>query len=251
MAARGFLGGGDLYIARYDAGAFLDYEGPFECGKFEIKPNVELKELVSKGRSTYGQVIESVPIPKPADLSVELREVNKQALAIALLGTTVALTQAAATVIDEVVTAKLDYWKQLSKVRINANTVVVTNSAATVTYVEGTDYIVNYNLGWIKALSAPGTITEAQSLKVDFACLLVSGTEIRGATQTSVRAKFKLDGVNYADDLPCIVTVHEAIIAADSAFDFLGDDFNTVSLPGRMKTPAGFITPFTVHLRNA
>jgi len=250
MAARGFLGGGDLYIARYESGAFLDYEGPFECGKFEIKPNVELKELVSKGRATYGQVIESVPIPKPADLTVELREVNKQALAIALLGTTVALTQAAAAIVDEAVTAKLDYWKQMAKVRLSEGTVVVTNSAASTTYVEGTDYIVNYNLGWIKALST-GTITEAQALKVDYNCLLVGGTEIRGATQTSVRAKFKLDGVNYADSLPSIVTVHEAIIAADSAFDFLGDDFNTVSLPGRMKTPAGFITPFTVHLRNA
>ena len=47
------------------------------------------------------------------------------------------------------------------------------------------------------------------------------------------------------------MTVHEAVIAADAAFDFLGDDFATVTMPGRMKTPAGFTEPFTVHLRNA
>ena len=69
MAARGFLGAGDLYIAAYVAGVKQPYEGPFECRKFEIKPNSELKELVSKGRSTYGQVIESVPVPKPADVN--------------------------------------------------------------------------------------------------------------------------------------------------------------------------------------
>ena len=34
-------------------------------------------------------------------------------------------------------------------------------------------------------------------------------------------------------------------------FDALADDFNTVSLPGRMKTPSGFTEPFTVHLRDA
>ncbi len=57
MSSRAFIGAGDLYIARYVNGAFEDYAGPFECEQFEIKPNVELREKVSKGRSTYGQVI--------------------------------------------------------------------------------------------------------------------------------------------------------------------------------------------------
>lgn len=250
MSARGFLGAGDLYIARYENGSFLNYEGPFECGKFEIKPNVELKEKVSKGRSTYGQVIESVAIPRPADLTVDLTEVNKQALALALLGTMVSLTQTAGTVADEVVTSKFDYWVPLTKMRLTAASVVVTNSAGSTTYTEGTDYLVNYTFGWVKVLST-GTIPDNTAIKVDFAHGVIGGTEIKGATQTQVRARFKLDGKNFADDLPCIVTVHEAVIAADSAFDFLGDDFATVSLPGRMKTPSGYTEPFTVHLRNA
>ena len=79
----------------------------------------------------------------------------------------------------------------------------------------------------------------------------LGGTEIKGQTQTQVRAKSKLDGKNFADDAPRIVTVHEGVIAADAAFDFLADDFNVVSLPGRMKTPVGFTEPFTVHLRDA
>ena len=44
---------------------------------------------------------------------------------------------------------------------------------------------------------------------------------------------------------------HEAVIAADSAFDFLQDDFATLSLPGRLKTPAGRQEPFTVTLLDA
>lgn len=250
MAARGFIGAGDLYIARQIAGVYEDFRGPFECTKFEIKPNVSVLEQTSKGRATYGQVIETVAIPQPSDLTVDLAEVNRESLALALLGTTAALSQSSGTIVNEAITARLDRWVPLSKSAFNQAGFVVTNVAGITTYVEGVDYIVNRQLGWVKALVG-GAITEALALHVDGAYAAITGTEIRGSTDAQVRAKFKLDGKNFADDLPVIVTVHEAVIAADSAFDFLADDFNTVSLPGRMKTPSGFTEPFTVHLRNA
>jgi hypothetical protein len=249
MAARGFLGAGDLYLARQVSGVWEEYSGPYECTKLEIKPNVELKEQVSKGRSTYGQVIETVAIAQPSDLSVDLAEVNKETLAIALLGTTAALSQTAGTLTDEAITAKLDKWVPLTKAALTGSQ-TVTHTTGSPTYVEGVDYLVNKQLGWIKAITG-GAITANQSLKVDTSYAAISGTEIKGSTQTQLRVRFKLDGKNFADDLPCIVTVHEAVIAADAAFDFLGDDFATVTMPGRMKTPSGYVEPFNVHLRDA
>lgn len=249
MAARGFLGAGDLYISRFVNGAFEAYKGPFECTKFEIKPNIDLKELTSRGKSTYGQVIESVALQQPADITVDLPEVNKETLAIALLGATVALSQAAGSLTDAPVTAKLDAWVATGKEAFTADP-VVTNAGGATTYVLGEDYIVNRDLGWIKALPG-GAITDNMALEVSVAYAAITGTQINGAASADVRARFKLDGKNQADQLPCIVTVHEVVVAADSAFDFLADDFNTVSLPGRMKTPAGFTEPFNVHLRNA
>ncbi len=249
MTSRAFIGAGDLYIARYVNGAYEDWAGPYECDQFEIKPNIELKEKVSKGRSTYGQVIESVALPQPADLTVSLGEVNKESLAIALLGTVAALAQGSGTLTNEAITAKLDKWVALSKANLTGNP-VVTNVAGTTTYVNGTDYIVNPQLGWIKALPG-GAITEGLGLHVDATYAAITGSEIKGMTDSNLRARFKLDGKNFADGLPVIVTVHEAVIAADSAFNFLADDFGSVTLPGRMKTPAGFTEPFTVHLRNA
>ena len=249
MAARGFLGAGDLYMARQVAGVWENYSGPYEATKVEIKPNVELKEQVSKGRSTYGQVIETVAIAQPSDLSIDLAEVNKESLAIALLGTTAALAQSSGSLTDEVLVAKLDKWVPLSKAALTGAQ-TVNHTAGTPVYVEGTDYLVNKQLGWIKALVG-GAITEGQSVEVSTTYAAITGTEIKGSTQTQLRVRFKLDGKNFADDLPCIVTIHEAVIAADAAFDFLGDDFATVTMPGRMKTPAGFVEPFTVHLRDA
>lgn len=250
MSARGFLGAGDLYMARYISGAWESFKGPFECTKFEIKPNIELKEMTSKGKSTYGQVIESVALQQPADFTVDLAEVNKDSLAIALLGTTSALAQASGTLADHAVTAKLDAWVDIGKAALSATGVTVKNDAGSTTYIEGTDYLLNRDLGWIKALTG-GAITDAQVVEISGGYAAISGTVIDGASTADLRVRFKLDGKNQVDQSPCIVSVHEVVIAANTAFDFLADNFNTVSMPGRMKTPSGYTSPFTVHLRNA
>jgi hypothetical protein len=249
MASRGFLGAGDLYIARYVNGVVGAYEGPYECRKFEIKPNVDVKEMTSKGRYSYGQVIETVAIPQPADLTVELPEVNKETLAIALLGTVAAVSQTSGTLTDEVVTVStLDTWIPLSKASFNTITAKTSGSVA---LTEGEDFIVDKQLGWIKVLSSNNnSVIAGNTIKVSGAYAATTGNEIKGSTNAQLRARFKLVGKNFADDLPFVVTVHEAVIAAESAFDFLQDDFGTISLPGRMKTPSGYTEPFTVVVQN-
>lgn len=320
MPARAFLGAGDLYIARQVAGVWQEYNGPYGCSKFEIKPNVSLKEQISKGRDTYGQVIETVALQQPADLSVELTEVNRETLTIALLGTTFALAQVAGTLTSEPIVAKSDKWVVLSKANLTGTTTVtggavaaaVTGGIATTTltvsavtsgalsvgqtitgtgvsagtrivaqltgttggvgtytvnisqtvasataftgaagaaYVLGVDHLVNPQLGWVKAILGGG-IFDNQPLLISGTYGAISGTEIRGATNAQLRVRLRLDGKNFADDTSCIVSVHEAVVAPDAAFDFLSDDFATVTLPGRMKTPSGFTEPFSVHLRN-
>lgn len=319
MAARAFLGAGDLYLARMVGGVWQNFAGPFGCSKFEIKPNIEIREQISRGRDTYGQVIESVALQQPSELSIDLTEVNRETLAIALLGTTAALSQVAGTLTNEIVTGRLDQWVPLSKGALSGNTTVsgaavaaaFTGAIATTTltvsavssgtlsvgqviagagvtvgtrvtaqltgtpggvgtytvsvsqtvasgsltgaagaaYVNGVDFLVNPQLGWVKALPG-GAILDNQTLSVSGTYSAITGTEIKGSTQAQLRVRVKLDGKNFADDTPCIVTCHEVVIAADAAFDFLSDQFATVTMPGRMKTPAGFAEPYTVHLRN-
>lgn len=248
-ASRGFMGAGDLYIARFNnsTGLFDNFVGPIETTKFEIKPKVDLKEMTSKGRSTYGQVIESVPIPKPFDFTVEFGEVNAETLTSAFLGTQSPINMGAGTLVDKEVVTKLDAWSEIGHMNIMTANLVVTNVSQSTTYVLGTDYEVNYRLGMIKALSS-GSIPSGATVSIDGSYGAVSGTQISGGTNAQIRAKFRLDGKNFADNLPCIVDVHEAIIAADGSFDFLANDFASVSLPGRLKTPVGKSEPFTVRL---
>lgn len=132
---------------------------------------------------------------------------------------------------------------------VTANSLVVTNSAGDTIYTRGTHYEVNTRMGWIKALST-GTITQAQVLHVDGINAAIAGTKISGGTAPQLRARFLLDGQNMADNSPCIVTVFEAVVAANSAFDFMGDDFGSVELSGQMKTPVGMASPYTVELHD-
>lgn len=249
MAAQGYLGAGDLYLNRIVNGIAQGWEGPYECQKFEIKANSELKEQTSRGRSRYGQIVESVPVPKPFDLNITMTEMNKQGLMLALMGTAAALTQTSGSLSAESITLESGKWIPLSKANLTGP-LTVTDSTAATTYAEGTDYVVNRQLGWVQMLDT-GTITDGEAVKVSGAYLAITGDMISGAVEPSVRAMFKLDGINFADNLPNIVTVREAVISSDAAIDFLADNFATLPLKGRMKTPAGFSEPFTIEKRNA
>lgn len=250
MAARGFLGAGDIYINRKVAGVAQGLAGPFYANKFEIKPNVETKELISKGRNTYGQTIESVAIQQPADFTLELNEVNTESLVLAFLGTATDVSQASGSLSNVPYTVKKGKWISLGFEAIADAGFAVRHVSDTPVYVEGTDYIVNRPLGLLKILDT-SAIVDGATVEVAATYAAVASTKIAGATNSDVRAEIIFDGINQADGLPVKVTVWEAIVAADSAFDFLADDFNTVNLPGKMKTPAGKTEPFEVVLRKA
>lgn len=249
MAANGFLGAGDVFVNTIVAGVATGWQGPFPAAKFEIKADSDLKEQISRGRNTYGQVEESVPVPKPFELSVDFTRFDKTGMSLALMGTVAALSQASGSMTAETVVVKKDKWTPLPKANLSGP-LTVKDAAAVVTYVEGVDYLVNKEMGWLYILTG-SVIADNASLKVSGAHLAISGSLVKGATTTSVRAQIRFNGINFADGLPVIVDVKEAVITSKAALDFLADDFARIPLTGRMKTPAGASEPFTVEMRDA
>lgn len=246
--ARGFLGAGDLYINRIVGGVKQGIKGPFPASKFELKANTELKEQTSRGRNTYGQINESVPVPQPFDLSIEMTQMDKDGLSLALLGTVGALSVNASTIPPtDVVLPGGGIWVPLPKANLGA-AIVVQNAAATVTYAENVDYVLNRQMGWIQRTET-STFAAGATVKVSGPALAITGSTIRGATAATVRAEFILDGINFADQRPNIVTVYEAVIASQAAVDFLADDFGSIPLTGRMKTPNNKTEPFIIEQR--
>jgi hypothetical protein len=74
---------------------------------------------------------------------------------------------AVGTVTDEVVVGDHGNWVALANKRLQPGTVVLTNSGATTTYAEGSDYVVDYLGGRLMTLAA-GATTDGQSLKIDY-----------------------------------------------------------------------------------
>ena len=249
MAARSFLGAGDIFINRMVDGVKQGMIGPIKANKLEIQPQVDTKQSTSKGRYDYGQVLESVNLAQPTEFSLELKEVTGDILVMAFLGTSSNLSQVAGTLTDFAVTVtKKGSWLPLGKKNLEA-LVAVENVGGTVTYVEGVDYELNRPLGWIRVLPA-SVIALNAVINVTGGYEAATGTVIAGSTRTEVRAEIVFDGINQADGTQATVEIWEAVLSADSAFDFLADDFGNVSLTGNLKTPAGKASPYEVTIQD-
>ncbi|MFZ6767764.1 hypothetical protein ACO0LM_11840 [Undibacterium sp. Di26W] len=247
----GFLGAGDVFIEKFDpaTAAWLPAVGPYETSKLEIKMNSDLKEQTSKRKATYGQTTTSVALPKPADFSIEFAQVDAETLQMALMAEATTINQASGTVADEVVVAKVGAWVKLAHDNVAGTGVVVKNSAGTTTYDKDVDYEINYRLGMLRALK-DSDIADLASLKVSYGYNAVTGTLLSGAKVNQIKIRITMDGVNFADNLPAVLKVHQAVLSPDTAFDFLSNDFGKVGLKGRMETPAGKSEPFTVAMHD-
>lgn len=122
---------------------------------------------------------------------------------------------ASATVTGEDVNGSLAGWVALANKRIRPGTVVITNAGATVTYTEGTDYVIDYEEGKLLALA---TITEGQALKVDYVADLFR----RGENVAIPRAKNTLSDalVTMAADRLATQITKEAIVFSRSQLGY-------------------------------
>ena len=241
----GLLAEGTLYLNRTVNGVSIGWKKLPGVAKFSIKNASDIKELPTKDLDQYGQITASVALPKPAELAVSIKDFNRESLAFGLMGDDVAYTASSGSVTDEAVTAKLDIFLPLEHEHLNIASVVVTNSAASTTYVEGTDYEINYAFGMIKAITG-GAITADQALKVDYTHAAVAGFQINGSTKPQVLGALRLDGRNLADGKKILVYVHSALLVSDAEIDFMADDFVDFSMSGRMNTPSGQTSPIKV-----
>lgn len=120
-----------------------------------------------------------------------------------------------ATLVEEEIVAVADKWVNLTQGRLTPDTVVVINNAENVTYVEGTDYVVDYAAGRIRVL---GNTLDGDTLKVS-----ASYTAIRKGEMAPIeRAKNTLQSMTItaaADRLADQIS-REAVLFARSQMGY-------------------------------
>lgn len=88
-------------------------------------------------------------------------------------------TGSAPTVSAADVTGDHGVWVAVAQKRLRPGTVTLTNAAASTTYVEGTDYLVDYGKGLVMTL-ATGATTDGQALKVTYTYDALRKGEMQG-----------------------------------------------------------------------
>lgn len=231
----GFLGKGDVYIDR-------DLKGQFRLlgntTKFAIaETEADVKERTSKMRDTYGSALDTVIIPKPAKISIELNDIDAKNMALALRGLIEEIDVTAGNVpLSDFEVTELDVWLETG--HTNISDVVVKNSDESATYVENEDYVVNGRLGMIKFLSSGG-VAKGDTVRLGYNYGNVTGKRIKAGRVTEIECALLLDGQNMTNGKDCTVRVFKCKLRPASEVDFLMDDFQSLSLEGTLVVPEG------------
>lgn len=241
--AEGGMFSGNLLLDVLDADG--NQTGEYDVGNtqnFTIDPlKITEKTRIGRRNENYGNVVETVITEKTQALKFSLDDIQKKNLAMALFGSDSVVNQAAVTVTDEPITARLDKEVKLSKMKLKtAADAPVVKDAATelITYVEGTDYEVDYTYGTIKAITG-GAITEALALEVTFKCNAYTGYNIQASTLTKIDALLRLKGKNIISGKECMVTVHKASLKPTGSVDFITDNFAKLEFAGEIQAVGG------------
>ena len=250
MDAQAILGAGSVQLNLYNPAthAYLGWGDQLGADRFEITPDSEVKEKMSKKRESYGQAIASVPLAKPTKIVIIISAADKAALAMQFQGTLSTYSQAAGSIAGNV-TAQLDKWVALAKRQVVGAGFSLTGATAGLLE-EGEDFVVDFASGEVKFLSS-GSVEQGEVVTVVGTALAVSGTRIRGGTQVQVRAQARFVGANLVDDSRMRVEVWEASLRSTQGFDFLADDFNGIQLEGTLVVPTGKTEPYVVDFDDA
>lgn len=240
----GLILAGDLYGNRVVNGVSTGWLNMGNALKLEVKENTDRKDRPSKGKTTYGQNLNTVFVKKPADVSIELDEVNSENIALLWLGDSSDVSVTGASVTDEVLTAKQDVYQDLANPFVS--TVVVQDVTDITTYVEGTDYELIANLGMIKILST-GSITLNDVLHIDYAYASKTSKKVTGGTNSSIKIALRLDGVNLATQADVLFNAWEAVLAPEGGIDLLSDDFTKLPLSGSLNLVTGKASPYEIE----
>lgn len=242
----GLLAEGTLYLNRELNGIAQGWKQIPGIVEFSVSNKSDIKEQISKDKGSYGQITATVAIPKPSELKVKIANFDRTSLAMALMGDEADLTTGGGTATAEPIVAKLGQYVDLLHRNITAASVEVTNTGATVTYVENTDYTVNYALGMVQAKTG-GAITADEALKVDYAYGAIAGFKVSAATRPQVQGALRLDGRNLSDGKALLISVDRALLVSDGDVNFMDDKFVEIGMSGRMETLSGKTTPYTVE----
>jgi hypothetical protein len=247
----GFIAQGNLkfgLLSATDGVTPVGYFGTKNAVKFEYNPGApDLKTRKSKQIAKYGRILDQVAIPKVSEVTLTFDTVDADGIKTFLRGTASGLSVTGATITGATfAVAVLDLWLPIFAGRrfITAGSVLVKNTGDSTTYVEGTDYDIDYSMGQIIVYSTGAIVVG--NVHITYAYGTYSGTSIAAETFTQLNCNVMFDGQNLANKKYLQVEVPKLVLAPSSALDFMSENFASLDLKGAPISVSG-AAPLTAN----
>lgn len=223
-------------------------------GYLPIKNTVELSlnpgavntiERQSKMIESFGQNLDTVNIPGSPTVSISVDDVDADTVGMAFRGDVVDLSLPALTAQAVNLTVKPGGTYALTAMGY-APTVSTLKStdASPVTYVAGTDYIVDSASSMITIVEG-GAIIAEQDVVATIDAAAVTGRRVNAASKSQIKISIAGRMKNLATGKYMNVNVPQAVVSPSEAVDFLSGAYAVNKLEGPIKT-IGTAAPYTV-----
>jgi len=214
---------GKVLIALYDDSTGV--RGPiFDGGnttELTLAADGEDIEILSTSYDNHGAALDSMSDPKPTTGTWKINRFTFRTLALACAGNATLLAVAAAAKTKTDYVAKLGEGYRLSTVPIN--TLVVKNAGDTVTYVSGTDYTVNEQLGVFTPLVGGAIVADSEP-HLAWNETAQSDYRIDGSTAIGKKIWLGLDGRNLFTGEKIILEIPKLKLKPSGTISFIGGD---------------------------
>lgn len=171
------LGRGKIYFDRLVSGAATGRRFLGECSQLEITPSVEKTEIYDHTKAAATKLASNVT-RQTHKIAITMQEYDPENVALALMGTTAAVTQTTGSVTDESLTASVKKGRIYQTANRGISAVTVKKAPST-SLVLGTDYeIEDATLGLIRILPGSSTLSDGDAVTVSYTKATLNLTKV-------------------------------------------------------------------------
>lgn len=234
------LGRGEVYFDRFNASGIKTGERFLgNCQTFELGVEDEIRDKFSSAEAT-SPLIKSVNVRRTPGVNIVLDEFDEYNLSLAFMGDRSDFQQTTASPVNEVpptTSVKKGHWFQLGGAtpRRSISAVAVTGPAGAPVYVLTTDYLIDAPRGRIYVVPT-GAIADGASLEVDYTYATIAAgviPTVQAGISSFVEGFMRFVG-KPASGRVWEIEVWKASINPDGRVPFIGDDFASFTLTGRV-----------------
>lgn len=222
---RSFIGGGTVYIREKGKDTGFEEIGNSDTLQFAIAENkITQRNFKQKGG---GNIASASSV---TDVTGSLNGLSMQPNALAIALRSLVTTTAGAAQSSEAHPAYKNSLVRLKHIPDLDQTITVTGTGGTPTYVEGTDYEVRPGgIFIIEAGSIPSTTASANNLEVSYTS--ITSFSIQGVTRSAVDYELYFDGFNDADNGKSVqVMCHKVTFSPSQALDLISEEYGQLPM---------------------